>query len=64
MNIKMKRGRGNCAGCFFLNRAEMACAKPKEIKIRCIRKESTLFSVCLLKDSKNTKFRVSPVSKV
>ena len=39
MNIKMKRGRENCAGCFFLNREEMVCAKPKEIKIRCIRKE-------------------------
>ena len=39
MNIKMKRGRGNCKGCLFLNRAERACAKPKEIKIRCIRNE-------------------------
>ncbi len=39
MNIKMKRGRGNCKGCLFLNRAESVCAKPKEIKIRCIRKE-------------------------
>ena len=39
MNIKMKRGRGNCGGCLFLNRAEAVCAKPKEIKIRCIRKE-------------------------
>ena len=39
MNIKMKRGRGNCKGCLFLNRVERVCAKPKEIKIRCIRKE-------------------------
>ena len=39
MNIKMKRGRGNCEGCLFLNKAEAVCAKPKEIKTRCIRKE-------------------------
>ena len=39
MNIKMKRGRGNCEGCLFLNKVERACAKPKEIKIRRIRKE-------------------------
>ena len=39
MNIKMKRGRGNCKGCLFLNRVERVCAKPKEIKIRRIRKE-------------------------
>ena len=39
MNIKMKRTKGNCEGCLFLNRVESVCAKPKEIKIRCIRKE-------------------------
>lgn len=45
MNIKIKRGRGNCEGCFFLNKpergcaTERVCAKPKEIKIRCVRKE-------------------------
>ena len=41
MNIKMKRGRerGNCKGCLFLNKTEMTCAKPKEIKTKCIRKE-------------------------
>ena len=32
MNIKTKRGRGNCAGCFFLNEAERVCAKPKRNK--------------------------------
>lgn len=61
MNMKMKRGRGNCEGCLFLNKAERACAKPKE---GALEKKDTLFSACLLKGSKNTKFRVSPVSKV
>ena len=39
MNIKLKRGKGNCAGCLFLNREERLCDKPKEIKTRCIKKE-------------------------
>ena len=38
MKIKLRRGRGDCTDCLFLDKKERNCKKPKKIKMKCMKK--------------------------